>query len=175
MIGDKFEEQATVWMLRNPYWFMYCPIAFALLLCLLLCWPTLPGLGWDGSGIVFVLNIFVGTTAFLIILASGIAFVASLWDCVFKKDLLSVKKAVAVFLICSLGYSAVPVGYKVRQVFFERLSKRSQGLVASLEKYKQTTGAYPDTLQALTPTIISKIPHTGMLAPDLKGHDTYLN
>jgi len=163
MIGDKFETQATAWMLRNPFWFLYCPIAFALFLCLLLCWPTLPGWGWNGSGVVFVLNIFVGTAAILTIFASGIAFIVSLWDCIFKRDLLSVKKSVAALLVFSLGYAAAPLGYRVRHMFFERLAVRSSGLVRSLERYRQVVGVYPDTLQAMVPSIIPKVPHTGML------------
>lgn len=150
-------------MARNPYWFIYCPAVFALLLCLLLCWPTLPGWGWNGSGIVFLLNTFIGTASFVVIIASGIAGVISLWDCVFKRDLLSVKKTAAAFLVFVLGYSAGILGYKIRHIFFERLGERSSVLVSSLEKYRQTNGSYPDALQALVPAIIPKIPHTGML------------
>lgn len=62
---------------------------------------------------------------------------------------------------CTVG---IIIGQKVRIAGMRSFAKRSQSLIAAIEKYQRNHSALPRSLQDLVPDYLPEVPSTGMMA-----------
>ena len=74
-------------------------------------------------------------------------------------------------IVCVLSFPVIVIsaslGNRIRMAAFEPLALRSQALVDAIRRYEDVHGLPPESLNALVPKFLEKIPRTGMMAyPD---------
>jgi hypothetical protein len=138
-------------------------VSLGALLCFLICWPTLPGFGWDLEVLVFGLSLIIGTPLLLLIPTSLVMVIVSPVACWwFSRSRPGLRVLFWVLTFASL-VAGLLIGTHVRGRAFRRLARNCVTLVDAIESHNRSKGRYPAGLSELVPAFIADIPSTGLL------------
>ena len=95
------------------------------------------------------------------VLATPILLVCLLFQRTRPKSLFLVVLSVLLIACC---FGGVRLGYKARMAGMEAFARRSQPLIAAINKYERDHSSPPGTLNDLVPVYLPAVPSTGMMA-----------